>query len=132
MKTNNLTDIKIAREELEKNMFTVDGKEYSKVTVKTPTMEEIRLGAAIEYAENWFAVEDYETVLMCRKGLAKDVRGGILHDGMSVVLETGEEVEITKSEILRRAELFLEMELDTIRSMREIEDENRFNRLLIQ
>lgn len=129
---NNLTDIKISREELEKNKFTHDGKEYSKITVKSPTLEEIRLGTAIEYAENWFAVEDYETVLMCSKGLEKDVRGGVLHDGMSVVLETGEEVEITKSEILRRAELFLEMELDTIRSMREIEDENRFNRRTIQ
>ena len=117
------TFISISKEEMEKNKFIHDGEEYSRITVKTPTFLDISFGVAVEYAEQWFAVEDYKTVPLCRKGFKKDFKGGLLYDGMNVVLESGEEVEISRSEILQRAEQFLLMELETIKNMRENEDE---------
>lgn len=90
--------------------------------VKSPTVEDIRFGTAIDYADSWFQSEDYPTVPLSTKDFVMDANGGILSNKLYVVLESGEEVEISRSEILRRAELFLEMELETIKNMRKNED----------
>ena len=91
--------------------------------IKSPTLEDIRFGIAIDYADSWFQSEDYPTVPLSTRGFVKDARGGILSDKLCVVLDSGEEVEISRSEILRRAEQFLLMELETIKNMKSHEDE---------
>ena len=91
--------------------------------IKSPTPEDIRFGTAIDYADKWFGAEDYPTVPLSTKDFLMDANGGTLPNKLYVVLESGEEVEISRSEILRRAEQFLLMELETIKNMKSHEEE---------